>query len=71
MKVIKEVSDVDKEVFRFFSPHQPCWFEGCEKLREQYQAELDKRGGSACPSCEKGVVIRMFVPKIKKALGYE
>lgn len=71
MKVIKNVSEQDKEIFKFFSSYQPCWFEGCEEMKKNYQADLDTNGGESCPSCTRGQIIRRYVPLIKKALGYE
>jgi len=32
-KVISSVTEKEQEVFKFFSVHAPCWFEGCEDLR--------------------------------------
>lgn len=52
------------EVFKFFSEHTPCWFEGCEELREQYNKELEDLGDD-CKECDKGALIRKYHAKVR------
>ncbi len=39
----------------------PCWFEGCEELRQAYHAELEKLGGTGCKGCEKGPLMQKYL----------
>lgn len=64
------VSD-NPDVYRFFSPSSPCWFEGCEELRERFDAEVQEaqsRAGEACSGCLRGPIIRKYVPLVEEAL---
>jgi len=58
-----------KELFKFFSPSVPCWFDGCEELREQYKNEkqklLDKHDGN-CPACAEGQLVNKYLAIIKQ-----
>lgn len=56
------ITDEVKHNMRFFSDHTPCWFPGCEKLRESYKAELAKMEANGdCKGCEKGALIRKYI----------
>lgn len=47
----------------------PCWFDGCEKIIEEYKGELEKaklKGG--CSACKKGQLQRSFLRKIRDSL---
>lgn len=54
------IPDSTKRDIKFFSD-SPCWFEGCEELRTQYQDELTKLESANCKSCEKGALIRKYL----------
>lgn len=47
---------------KFFVPSEPCWFQGCEEMREKFAADiaaLEKAAadaGTVCRDCDKGVV---------------
>ena len=71
-RVIKPITEEQKEVLKFFSTLTPCWFEGCEELRSQYQEDLKERGGDkGCTSCQKGALMREYMEKVAKALGHK
>jgi len=61
------VSAEDREALAFFSKHAPCWFAGCEELREQYQKELDALPAD-CPGCQEGALMRKYIPRIVQAI---
>lgn len=44
----------------------PCYFEGCEEIREAYQAELNSIKG--CAPCQKGGLIRKYMKQIQAKL---
>jgi hypothetical protein len=66
--VITKVSDEDREIFKFFSQHQPCWFKGCEDMRAEYFNRLDQLGGAGCSSCQKSGLVKEFHERVKTAL---
>jgi hypothetical protein len=56
------VTDEVKRNMKFFSEHSPCWFEGCEKLRELYKKEVTElESNGNCQGCQKGAVIRKYL----------
>ena len=58
---------VTQRDIRFFGS-TPCWFDGCEELRKQYNEELSKIGGAACGTgCEKGTLIRKYLKLVAQA----
>lgn len=62
------ITDEVKRNMRFFSDHTPCWFPGCDKLRESYKAELAKlESEGECKGCEKGAVIRKYIQLVSLA----
>ena len=40
----------------------PCWFSGCQELRDEYQKELAALTAD-CPPCEHGTLIRKFTER--------
>jgi hypothetical protein len=54
------VPDATKRDIRFFSG-APCWFEGCEEIRADYESELAKLDEAKCKPCEKGALIRKYL----------
>lgn len=47
----------------------PCWFDGCDEMREKYHEEMDalenRPGG--CRNCDKGALIRKYLAKVAAA----
>ena len=66
-KIAEKVSPEEQELFKFFSDHSECWFDGCEEMRKKYKEELDKLPPN-CPNCQKGALIRKYKEKIKPLL---
>lgn len=69
--IIKSVPPEEAELNRFYTLQIPCWFDGCEKLRDEYKAALDKAGkgpNGTCTDCEKGAIMRMFADRVKLAI---
>lgn len=70
--VIKSIPPEEAELNRFYTLQIPCWFNGCEELRQEYTAELAKAGakkeGGTCTDCEKGAIMRMFADRVKLAI---
>lgn len=61
-------SPVSKDIIPFFVDSSPCWFEGCEELREEYRKELEKLGTN-CPGCQRGALMRKFAPRVEDAIS--
>lgn len=59
---------ISKDVIPFFAETSPCWFKGCEELREEYQRELGKLG-KGCPECNRGPLMRKFAPRVEDAIN--
>ena len=55
------------ETMKFFKKEEPCFFPGCEELREQHDQELAAKG-TDCPSCVKSELQRKYMVLVKKAL---
>lgn len=55
------------ETMKFFKKEEPCFFPGCEELREQHARELESKGAE-CPSCVKGELQRKYMVLVKRAL---
>lgn len=69
--IIKSVPPEEAELNRFYALQIPCWFGGCEELREEYKEALEKaRKGpdGTCTDCEKGAIMRMFADRVKLAI---
>ena len=66
--IIDSVPAREQEVISFFSLGKPCWFEGCEELRAEYQKEYEGIGGANCQACDHGALIRKYMPKIDALL---
>ena len=76
VKSLKRVDDlpstkvntpISKDIIPFFVDSSPCWFRGCEELREEYRAELEKLGTN-CPGCQRGALMRKFAPRVEDAI---
>ena len=63
----KVKSPIRQEIIPFFVDSSPCWFPGCEELREEYRKELEKLG-SNCPGCQRGALMRKFAPRVEDAI---
>lgn len=64
--IVTSVPTLESEVNKFFSPYTPCWFDGCEELRERYNNALEKEGMTEdCTGCQKGVIMRKFEPEVR------
>jgi hypothetical protein len=51
--------------FKFFSKENPCWFAGCEELRNAYAAELaELEKDPNCPDCDKSKLINKYLRKV-------
>jgi hypothetical protein len=63
-----QLSEAAKKNIKFFG-HGPCWFEGCEQLRAEYQNELTAMQARAegCRGCEKGVLMRKYLELVEAA----
>jgi hypothetical protein len=70
-KYITEISDRDREVLKFFSKYQPCFFKGCEELRAKYNTEIEKLAEQNCPACQKGAVMRRYMKIINDVLDQQ
>lgn len=66
--LITKIPPEETAALKFFNLLEPCFFEGCEELRTEYQAGLEKAGGEKCTSCAKGRLIREFKPRVKQAI---
>ncbi len=56
----------------FFIPTIPCWFEGCEELREAFNLAVARKQkeytdmGVECPNCAIGEIERSYIKKLAK-----
>lgn len=69
--VIKSIPSDEAELNKFYTLQIPCWFNGCEELREEYKKALTKAGNGdagTCTDCEKGAIMRMFAERVKLAI---
>lgn len=64
--MINSIPEEFQELLSFFLDDQPCWFTGCEDLRELYHAELGE--DASCTSCHKGALIRKYTELAKAAV---
>lgn len=56
------IPEVEKEAIKVFVDSVPCWFDGCEKLRQEYKKELeDNKLEPGCSSCKKGAILRKYL----------
>jgi len=56
------------KIMPFFSKETPCFFDGCEEMREAYYAELQSRGGDGCPGCVRGAINRKYIQLVRDKL---
>ena len=54
-------------VYKFLAGN-PCWFMGCEQLRNEMDTALENAKASGCSECEARSIKRRFIPKIKAAI---
>lgn len=69
--VIKSIPPDEAELNKFYTLQIPCWFNGCEELRDEYKKALVKAGkgdAGSCTDCEKGAIMRMFAERVKLAI---
>ena len=69
--VIKSIPPDEAELNKFYTLQIPCWFNGCEELRNEYKKALAKAGkgdAGSCTDCEKGAIMRMFAERVKLAI---
>lgn len=64
--MISSIPEEFQELLSFFLDEQPCWFTGCEDMRELYKAELGE--DASCSSCQKGALIRKYTELAKAAV---
>lgn len=67
--MVNKVPPMLMDVAKFFDvANVPCWFKGCEELRERYVEALNGIGGASCTGCAKGRLIRQFTPLVQQLL---
>lgn len=54
----EELQEQDAIARRFINSEEPCWFPGCEELREEMHAELARPD---CLGCEQPKIQRRYV----------
>jgi hypothetical protein len=66
-KVIDSVDQRVVNMMPFFNFKEPCFFEGCESLREEYLNEVKKAGGDEkCSSCQFSGLMRKYMKLMQK-----
>jgi len=66
-----KVSVDNRQNIKFFTSSTPCWFKGCEELRESYTKEieaLEKRTGCKT-GCGKGPIMQKYLQLVNKAVN--
>lgn len=66
-RTVTKVSPEQQKILGFFVASTPCWFEGCNELREKYLAEVAAQP-AGCPDCQKGAIIRKYKAIIETRL---
>jgi hypothetical protein len=69
--ILTKIPPLEQKLLTFFTDSAPCWFDGCEELRAQYNAELEARGGETCPGCKKGAIIRKYMMILRTHPGVQ
>lgn len=65
------IPQVEKDALKVFIDSIPCWFNGCEQIREAYNNELKRTADSKqskCSDCKKGPVLRKYLRKVVEIL---
>lgn len=59
---IQRVPDLEIHIARFFVQNTPCFFPGCQELRQRWQEFLTPHLGEAneCPDCVLGGLMNQF-----------
>jgi hypothetical protein len=70
-KVITRIPEKDQQVYRFFSTDYPCYFEGCQELRDRYNQEIENLEKKNCKDCDKIDTIKKFKRLVRTALEKE
>ena len=56
------IPDIEKEAIKVFVDSIPCWFDGCQKIRDDYKNELQaNKLEPGCTSCKKGNILRKYL----------
>ena len=67
---ILQVPEAYMAITRFFSdPDAPCDFPGCTAFQKEFKVRVQAAGGAACPSCDRGRIIREMTPRVQAAMG--
>lgn len=70
--VVTKMPDVEKDIYKFFTPSYVPDTPELRILRAKYDAELAHFGGrSKCRSCDQGKLTRKYVPLVRNALRKE
>jgi hypothetical protein len=70
-RVLREVSPETMKLMRFVDLNFPCWFNGCEDLRNDYKKDLEKHGGAECKSCVRGALNKKYLKLAQKMIDNE
>ncbi len=67
----REISTQDRQHIKFFSKSAPCWFEGCEELREEYAEEIAAlEAKTGCKAgCNKAPIMEKYLKRVAQAVG--
>lgn len=57
VNTLASITDEARELMEVFNMNTPCWFKGCQALRDQYTAEKETQG---CKSCS-GAIMRKYM----------
>jgi hypothetical protein len=69
--IIKNVSDQFARKVQLFNPDIPCWFEGCQQLRDSFFTELADLNIDGCdPDCAKGKLQRKYMELAESYPGF-
>jgi hypothetical protein len=68
-KMLLTADETTKRNIGFMVPSIPCWFEGCEELRTQYEADvvaetadwIRRNPGKDCPGCVVGRINQKYL----------
>lgn len=65
-RIVSKPDDLTVEALAVFSDHRPCWFEGCQELRDEFNKVIASIPG--CPGCKRGKLILKYLPRAKELI---
>ena len=65
-RIVSKPDNLTVEALSVFSDHRPCWFKGCQELRDEFNKVIASIPG--CPGCKRGKLILKYLPRAKELI---